>query len=41
MRGGEVQAGVEQPMPGEISFDVYVNPVVPVDTGTNTYTTVA
>lgn len=41
MRGGAVQAGVKQPMPGDISFDAHANPVVPADTGTNTYTTVA
>ena len=41
MRGGAVQAGVKQPMPGDISFDAHANPVVPADTGTNTYTTAA
>ena len=37
--GAAVRTGVKQPMPGDVSFDASANPVVPADTGQNTYTT--
>jgi branched-chain amino acid transport system permease protein len=42
MRGGAaVQAGIKQPIPGDLSFGVSANPVVPADAGQTTHLTAA